>query len=311
MDWKAILLLAATFLAVFFGIVFIFRQVYHERLAVSQQIEKMKKQSKDIYKIKLKTAEKKAPKLPFMINLERKLTSAGIALTGQEAMLLYVMVVIFPPLCIIALTRNVLISLLAMAVLALLPVLFVRSKIKKQQKEFDAQLGDILRIVANSMRMGFSFLQSMGNLAKEVADPAGRELMKVVKDIDLGMTQEAALLSLEERMNSKELHLVNSALNIQRQTGGNLADLLENLSETILNRQKVYREIRVVTSQGRISSKVIGLMPVALFLAMMAINASYLLDFMKEPIGLAVVILGFVMDAVGFLVIHNMVNIKY
>jgi len=166
-------------------------------------------------------------------------------------------------------------------------------------------------MIGNCLRSGMTFQQAMANIASEMPDPIGREFGRAVREISLGSSVDLALNNLAERVKSVDLNLAVSAIQIQRQVGGNLLDLLMNISETIKDRIKVKNEIRVLTATGRSSGLVIGVLPLGLAGVLMLINPSYVQSFFNTQLGTILIVVAAVMESIGFLLIKKVVSIRY
>lgn len=158
-----------------------------------------------------------------------------------------------------------------------LPGLYVRIQKSRRLIKFNEQLGDMLGLMVNGLRAGYSTLQAMESISKELPPPICDEFRRVVQEIQLGVTTEKALDNLLRRIPSDDLDLVITAMNVQREVGGNLAEILETISHTIRERVKLKGEIRVLTAQMRISGIFLALLPIALTLALYMINREYIM----------------------------------
>jgi tight adherence protein B len=166
-----------------------------------------------------------------------------------------------------------------------LPRFYVRSMAKRRMESFDAQLSDTLNLWVNAMRSGYSVLQAMEAIATELPAPVSVEFERVVQEVRLGLSVEQALANMYRRVPSEDLDLVITAVNIQREVGGNLAEVLDTISYTIRERVRIKGEIRTLTAQGRVSGWIISLLPVALGFFLFLINPEYVsqLWIMEEP----------------------------
>lgn len=147
---------------------------------------------------------------------------------------------------------------------------------KKRIRAFNNQLGDTIGLLANSLRSGYSLLQSMELVSREAPPPISLEFRRVVQEVGLGLSTTEALNNMLRRVPSDDLDLMVTAINIQFEVGGNLAQILETISHTIRERVRIKGQIRVLTSQARISGYVITFMPFALAGMISAINPEYI-----------------------------------
>lgn len=183
-------------------------------------------------------------------------------------------------------------------------------RIRRRRKKFTNQLGDMLTMVANALRAGFSFMQAFELISREMDAPMGREVQLVVNEVNLGNTLESALDNMQRRVASPDFELVVTAVLIQRQVGGDLASILDTISETIAERVRMRREVMALTAQGRASAMVVGLVPVALAGAMSIFNPNYLKPLIETDMGRMFVLGAIILELIGILIIRRIVDIK-
>jgi tight adherence protein B len=192
-----------------------------------------------------------------------------------------------------------------------LPIVFVKLGNANNMKQFDKQLTDALTIICNSLRAGFSFQTAVDNIAAEMPDPISREFKRVSRETHLGMPLEESLNRLVQRTRNEDLGLIVSAVVIQRQVGGNLAEVLDNISGAIRQRIKLRGEIKTLTSSGKISGYIIGLLPVFLLVFMMIVNPEQIEMFFNTRIGNLLLLISAAMEAIGFFLVRKIVSVKY
>jgi tight adherence protein B len=164
-----------------------------------------------------------------------------------------------------------------------IPRFFVRFQQGKRLAKFNDQLPDMLNLMVNGLRTGFSALQAMEAVAKELPSPISDEFRRVVQEMSLGVPMEGALENLERRIASDDLDLAVTAINIQREVGGNLAEILDTISYTIRERIRIQGEVRSVTAQVSYSGKFLALMPIGLSLILWGLNRDYMMQFFQQP----------------------------
>ncbi|MBE2268442.1 MAG: type II secretion system F family protein [Anaerolinea sp.] len=175
---------------------------------------------------------------------------------------------------------------------------------------FENQLPDTLGLWVNALRSGYSVLQSMEAIARDAPDPTSIEFKRVVQEVQLGIDMEDALEHLVNRVESEDLDLVVTAVNIQREVGGNLAEILDVISHTIRERIKLKGEIRVLTAQGRITGYLISFLPIILALFLYAINPGYMGNlFDNRMCGWPLLGIGMALIGIGFAVVQKIVDI--
>ena len=183
-------------------------------------------------------------------------------------------------------------------------------RIRRRRKKFTNQLGDMLTMVANALRAGFSFMQAFELISREMDAPMGREVQLVVNEVNLGNTLESALDNMQRRVASPDFELVVTAVLIQRQVGGDLASILDTISETIAERVRMRREVMTLTAQGRASALVVSCIPIGLAAAVSILNPNYLKPLIETELGWMFIIAAVILQLIGFMVIHRIVDIE-
>ena len=168
----------------------------------------------------------------------------------------------------------------------------------------------MLTMVANALRAGFSFMQAFELISREMDAPMGREVQLVVNEVNLGNTLESALDNMQRRVASPDFELVVTAVLIQRQVGGDLASILDTISETIAERVRMRREVMTLTAQGRASGWVLVIIPFALSGAIYVISPGYLDPLLTTEIGHMFIVGAVLLELIGIVVIRRIVDIK-
>jgi tight adherence protein B len=190
------------------------------------------------------------------------------------------------------------------------PKILMKRKIKKRLAFVNYQLIEVLGMMANSMRAGFSFMQAMQLVGKEIPDPLGPEFERVIRQAGLGVPLEDVFEEMEKRLPNKELEVVIRAILAQRRSGGNLAELLETMEETIRGRIRILEELNTLTAQGRMSSWIITLLPVGLGLYLALVNREYFAPMFEHPLGWAMLFTASVSIIIGWVVIQKIIRIE-
>ncbi len=193
------------------------------------------------------------------------------------------------------------------------PTLYMRRQQGRRLLRFDNQLADMLSLMVNGLRAGYSTMQAMEAVSKELPPPISDEFRRVVQEMQLGIPMDTALENLTRRIPSKDLDLVVTAINVQREVGGNLAEILDTISHTIRERVRVKGEIRVLTSQVMMSGRVLAIMPVAVIIIMYFLNREYMMRFFNPATrmyGIPALILGASMIVIGYVVMQKIANIE-
>lgn len=242
--------------------------------------------------------------------LDFKLQQAGIPLLGTEFMALLLLSAVIVGSVASVIIKKWYAGILASILVVAIEYIYVLIRIERRSSSFTNQLGDCLMMVANALRAGFSFLQAMEMISKEMEPPISEEFQHVMRDIGLGATVERALDDMDKRMGSPDFSLVVTAVLIQQQVGGDLALILDTISETIQDRIKMRREVKTLTAQGRMSGWILIFTPIALALFMTSSNPNYLDPLFHHPIGQMILAATIVMEIVGAIIINRIVDIE-
>ncbi|MDF3005680.1 MAG: type secretion system protein [Oscillospiraceae bacterium] len=239
------------------------------------------------------------------------LAMSGVKLSAGEYIGLWVLST-FMPMLLVLLFKGSIVTIIGIGIIGFaLPPFFVGRAGKKRQEAFDKQLGESLIIMGNCIKAGFSFQQAMESIAKEMQPPISTEFSKALREVHYGVSLEDALRHMVERVKNKDLDLLASAVLTSAQVGGNLSEILAVISETVKDRIKIKNEVRILTSSGRTSGLIIGLLPVFIILVLMLINPEYFNSFFDSQLGKFMMVLSVVLEATGFAIINKIVNIKY
>ena len=195
-------------------------------------------------------------------------------------------------------TPAILFGLLGAMLGGFLPGMYVKRQQTQRLLKFDNQLGDMLNLMVNGLRAGFSTMQAMEAVSKELPPPICDEFHRVVQEMQLGVPMERALDNLLRRIPSEDLDLVITAINVQREVGGNLAEILDTISFTIRERVRIKGEIRVLTTQASYSGKMLSFMPLGVMGILYLLNRAYMSEFFIHgvcgyiPLGIAAMLIG-------------------
>jgi tight adherence protein B len=231
--------------------------------------------------------------------------------------------IIGAPLVVFLLGRTVLpnlnngVALLVALVLGWwVPRFWVNRRKAKRLQAFNDHLADTITLVANALRAGASFLQAIELVVRESQPPVSTEFNRVIREVNLGLPFEQALANMVRRVRSEDLELMTTAITIQHQVGGNLAEILDSIAFTIRERIRIKGEIRVLTAQQRMSGYVVAGLPIFLVVILSVISPTFLEPMFGDPfifgipVGVIILAMGGVMMLVGFLAIRRIVDIE-
>lgn len=246
----------------------------------------------------------------FTRKMEIELMRADIPLRGEEFIMINVLVMAGLGLPLTLITRNAIVGWFGVVAGFVIPRMIVKRIKLKRIHKFNSQIGDVLVVMSNSLRAGFSFLQALEMVSREMPTPIAEEFTRTLREMNLGTPTEEALLNLTTRIESEDLDLVITAVLIQRQVGGNLAEVLDGISHTIRERIRIKGEIKTLTAQGRISGIIVGALPLVIGLVLSVINPKYIGALFINPVGWAMLTAGAISMTVGIALIKKIVDIK-
>lgn len=258
----------------------------------------------------LGTVEEVVAKRDFAATLKEDLARADLSLTVTEYLLIRGAVIVLAFLIGFLLQRNLLVGLMMGAAGAFLPTLYVRSRQSRRLKAFDSQLPDVLDHLQGSLRAGYGLLQAVEWVSRQIPNPAGMEFDRVLREVQLGRTLLDALDSMVRRIPSDDLALIITAIKIQYEVGGSLAEVLETVAHTIRERVRIHREIRVLTSQQRYSGYVLIALPIGLAAFLMLVNPEYEMRLFEPGPTLCIPIGAVLMMVVGYILMRRIVEIE-
>jgi tight adherence protein B len=205
-------------------------------------------------------------------------------------------------------TDSVLIGLAAGALASGMPYFWARHKRGKRLDKFQEGLPEALDLMVNALRAGHSLIAAMGSVARECADPIGCEFKACFEEQNYGLEMKTALDNMINRVPLQDLRIVATAIMIQRESGGNLAEVLDKTSHVIRERFRLKRQVGVHTAQGRMTGWVLSLLPVFLGTALYFVNPDMMSQLWKNPLGIKMLWTSFGMLVVGTLIIRHIVN---
>jgi tight adherence protein B len=253
--------------------------------------------------------EEFAERQGFLVKVERALERADLPLRAAEALFFYGAGAIL--ITLLALALGGFTTGLAVGVITLMvPPAAVNFLAGQRSKKFQAALPDTLNLLSGSLRAGYSLLQGIEAVSKEVADPMGQELRRVITEARLGREIEDAMDSVAERMGSADFAWAVMAIRIQREVGGNLSELLLTVADTMVHRERLRRDIAALTAEGKISAIILGLLPVGLGAFMWMSNPVYMAPLGSTTMGHVLLAISLVSLLIGFAWMKKIINIK-
>src|SRR5262249_13456730 len=249
-------------------------------------------------------------RLQLTKNLVRMIRQAGLNKRVGEVILYIPLLASAAFLLVTLLLGKLMLAVLAGLFAGLIPVMVVLRLRRKRLTLFAEQLPDALDLIRAALQAGHGFLSALQVVAEEVPDPIASELREVAEEIRLGLTVREALQHLVERMEDPNLPILTTGVIITQEVGGNLAEVLDNISYTIRERFKLLREVRVMTAQGRLSGMVLTGLPFLVGTVLFVWNPLYFMPMVERPTGH--LMLGYALGSllVGHFVMRRIIQIK-
>ena len=242
-------------------------------------------------------------------SVERSLRAADIPMRPAEVLFAYGLLAVVVPAVSLMMLRSPKLIILSFFVFVVLPPMALKFVVKRRRKKFVTQLPDTLTTLAGSLRAGRSLGQALEALAREMPAPMGRELRKVVAEVRLGRPLNEALDDAVDRVGSPDFRWAVLAIQIQAEVGGNLAELLNRVADTMRARSRLRGEVKALTAEGRASAGMLVVMPPALGLVMYTVNPDYMRPMFTETAGHIMLGISAVMIALGFFWMKKVVTI--
>lgn len=242
--------------------------------------------------------------------LGRKLEAGGVPLKPAEWLIVHVGIALVLPLLVVLLSNfNIALSAVAVALGAFGPLLYLTVKEALRTRKFLAQLPDTLQLMSGSLSAGYSLPQALDAVVRQGVAPMADELRKALIEARLGAPVEDALDDVAARMRSKDFAWVVMAIRIQRQVGGNLAEVLSTTAATLRERERLRRQVQVLSAEGRLSAYILGGLPVVFSLYLLAARPEYLAPLVTDPLGIVMLIGMGIFMAVGAVWLRKVVTV--
>lgn len=254
--------------------------------------------------------EQFAERRGFLAKTEATLERSDLPLRAAEAMFFYAAGIVLLAGLAFALTGgNIVGALVVTALVGLLPPAIITFIAGRRQKKFEALLPDTLQLLAGTLRAGYSLMQGVEAVSREVGEPMGKELRRIVTEARLGRPLEESMEASATRMDSADFAWAVMAIRIQREVGGNLAELLVTVADTMTQRERLRRDVNALTAEGRVSAFVLGLLPVGLGVVLYLGNPEYMSVLFDETVGRMALGGSIVLALIGFVWMKKVIDV--
>jgi len=251
-----------------------------------------------------------AEKRGFVELARVKLEQAGLPLRPVEYIFFHALIVLVPSILLQVLFSKLALTLLFIILLTILPMLFVQVSIDRRKNRFNEMLPDTISMLAGSLRAGYSMLQAISLASEESKPPISDEFKRVLSETRLGLSIEVALNKMAARVESDDFHWMVLAINIQREVGGNLAEILDIVAKTIRERETLKRQIKTLTAEGRLSSYILIALPFAITAILLVINPGYMSLLFTNVLGWIMAGVAGILMIIGIIWMRKIVSIE-
>jgi tight adherence protein B len=249
-------------------------------------------------------------KIPRLRDAELRLTQAGVSWSLQTYLMLTVGAAVAFGLAGLMISGSLLIAVLIALLGGILPDLYVYRRRLRRLRSFEEQFPETIDLLGRAIRAGHPLSAGIRMVAEEAPEPAAGEFRQVFEEQRFGLPFEDALLGLSDRNEMVDVRIFVTAVLIQREVGGNLAEILDKISQTVRSRFSILRQLRVYTAQGRLSGYVLAALPIFLAIAIYFLNREYIMMLFTEPVGRFLTVTAVVFQVIGYLWIRKIVNIE-
>lgn len=319
----SVILITLSFALLAFVVAFIISSLASaNKIAAEKRVEDLKKREGDVSDIalvkhqslrqKLKKENSKSSNFfdKYAASIYKELQSADIKMRPEEFSLIWLLIAVVPACLVVLFSGSSLIAIILFVIGLILPLMLIKIKQRARVKKFDSQLSDALIIACSCLKSGLSFSQSMETIAKDMDAPISTEFAQVLAEMNMGASLEEALERMNQRIDSSYLSLTISAVLIQKQTGGNLSQILENISNSIKEKMKLKKELDSATASGKMTGMLMGCMPIVLMILFYIVNPSFMLPLFQTSTGRIFLIVAAGLEIACFFLIKKIVTIK-
>ena len=248
--------------------------------------------------------------IPFLRDTDKRLDHAGLKISPARFLLLTLTIAVTGFTVAFVIQRSYLIALLAGLILLALPFMYLVSLKRQREDKFTEQLPDVLTMITRSLRAGHALTSAIELIGKEIPEPAGGLFKTAFEQQKLGLPTVNTMANMTLRIESLDLRFFVVVISINAEVGGNLAEILDKLAETIRERLKIRRQVKVYTAQGRLSGYLLAALPIVTFMVFTFMMPGYEDVLIKEKTGQQILALAALMQLTGFFIIRKIIKIR-
>ena len=247
----------------------------------------------------------------YGVVFETRLQRAGMSISSSEFITIHIISIIVISLVVYFLTGSYLLTFLVLIIIVFLPFLLLNVRTAQRMRRFHDQLPDTLQLISGSLKAGYSFNQALSMVIEETLPPTSDEFRRMLSEIRMGLEEKEAMENMAKRIGSEHFDWVEMSVNIQREVGGNLAEVMEIIANTIRERDTTLRQIKALTAEGRLSAIILISLPILLGVVLSMLNREYISIMFTSLIGLIMVGIAAVLMIIGIIWILKIIRIEY
>ena len=240
-----------------------------------------------------------------------RLKRAGMSIRASEFIALHLIGIIVCSIAAYYFSRNIFLTSFAAIIVVLVPFLILNIKSSQRLTRFHEQLPDALQLISGSLKAGYSFSQALRMVVDESRPPLSDEFKRILSEIRVGLPEREALDHVSQRISSEYFQWVATAINVQREVGGNLAEVMDTVADTIRERDRVLNRIKALTSEGKLSAIILIILPIVVGMMMFFINRGYISLLVTTKVGIIMLIIAGFLLIIGIIWIVKIINVKY
>jgi len=240
-----------------------------------------------------------------------RLKRAGMSIRASEFIALHLIGIIVCSIAAYYFSRNIFLTSFVAIIVVLVPFLILNIKSSQRLTRFHEQLPDALQLISGSLKAGYSFSQALRMVVDESRPPLSDEFKRILSEIRVGLPEREALDHVSQRISSEYFQWVATAINVQREVGGNLAEVMDTVADTIRERDRVLNRIKALTSEGKLSAIILIILPIVVGMMMFFINREYISLLVTTKVGIIMLIIAGLLLIIGIIWIVKIINVKY
>lgn len=252
---------------------------------------------------------KQKSKKSWILSLQKTLFQCGLEIDVYKFLKNYIIISITILVLTYLITKSIVISFVILIFIPIITIIALSYLKQKRLKTLTVQLLEMVNFISSSLRAGYSLMQSLNAVTEKSPDPVSSEFKQVIAEINIGKTYEEAFNNLMERNPTEEIDLISTAIILNKEIGGNLTYILDTVSETLIERQRLKGEIKSLTAQGRLSGIILTLLPIGVLAILCIINPDYIKPLFQNTLGRIILGMGLGSQIIGTIFIKKIIKI--